>query len=52
VEITAPEEGRLFTNSPVTVSGTAKDDKGVASAELTVGGDSYPLSLGSGGTFA
>jgi len=52
VEITTPEEGQVLTSSPVTVSGTATDDKGVASAELTVGGDTYPLSLGPDGSFS
>jgi len=52
VQITVPEEGQVFTASPIAVSGTVTDEKPGVSATLSLGGQSWPLSLGTGGAFS
>jgi len=52
VTITTPQDGEVFTDSPITVSGTITDNGAIKSATLTNNGTAYTLTLGAGGAFS
>ncbi|NPV02436.1 MAG: hypothetical protein HPY53_13765 [Brevinematales bacterium] len=46
VSITAPTNGSYITSNPVNIAGTAADDNGVASVEISVNGGAYSNAAG------